>query len=106
MSSPTPPRGAAAPATASAAPTRAPERWSVFAVIGFVCAWLLAPAGLACSIVALVRTADDRMLRGRGLAIAGIVVSTVVMLAAIAVIAYFVWLGLMFAPYDMQLRAG
>lgn len=105
MSSPTPPRGAADPA-ASAAPTRLPERWSVFAVVGFVCAWLLAPAGLACSIVALARIADDRTLRGRGLAIAGIVVSAVVMLAALAVIAYFVWFGLMFIPYGMQLRAG
>ncbi|PAU69243.1 peptidyl-prolyl cis-trans isomerase [Bifidobacterium italicum] len=104
MTPPTPTRGA--PAYASAAPARPAERWSVFAVVGFVCAWLLPPAGLACSIVALARIADDRTLRGRGLAIAGIVVSAVVMLAAIAVIACFVWFGLMFIPYGMQLRAG
>lgn len=90
----------------SPAPPRMTERWSVFAVVGFVCAWLLPPAGLACSIVALARIADGRALHGRGLTIAGIVVSVVVMLAALAIIAYFVWFGLMFIPYGMQLRAG
>lgn len=45
-------------------------------------------------------------MHGRGLTIAGIVVSVVVMLAALVIVAYFVWFGLMFIPYGMQLRAG
>lgn len=45
-------------------------------------------------------------MHGRGLTIAGIVVSVVVMLAALAIVACFVWFALMFIPYGMQLRAG
>lgn len=109
MSTPIPPGRPASPTVPPpapfAVPPHAPERWSVFAIVGFICAWVLPPAGLACSIVALSRIADDRTLRGRGLAIAGIVVSAIALLVAIAIIAYFIWFGLMFIPYGMQLRA-
>jgi hypothetical protein len=59
--------------SSSGAPAQAPM--SVVAIIGlvapFVCLW---PVGLICSIVGLVQTKDGAK-RGRGIAIAGVVVN-------------------------------
>lgn len=81
-----------------------PQRWNVFAVVGFVCAFLLPPVGFACSIVAFVQTKDGRA-RGRVLAAAGIVVAVLMALVWFAVIGYLVWFAAMFVPYGAFLRA-
>ena len=56
----------------------------VVSIVGLVLAFLLAPIGLVVSIVGLTRTAGGRR-KGRGFAIAGIIVSVVVSLIVAAV---------------------
>lgn len=73
------------PAQAGGARPQAPL--DVVSVVGLVLAVLLAPVGLVVSIVGLVRTSGGRR-RGRGFAIAGVVVSVVVsILVAVGVVA-------------------
>lgn len=59
---------------------------SVLAILGLVLAFLLAPVGLVLSVVALPRTGRGRQ-KGRGLAIAGIIVSTLNIILGIVIIA-------------------
>lgn len=63
-------------------------------VLGLVFAVLLAPVGLVLSIVGIARTRDGRR-KGRGFAIAGIIVSVVLSLLAaalvVAVVAFGAW---------------
>lgn len=62
----------------------------VVSVVGLVLAFLLAPVGLVLSIVGLVRTAGGRR-KGRGIAIAGVIVSILMtVLATVAVVALVV----------------
>lgn len=68
----------------------------VVSVLGLVLAFLLAPVGLVLSIVGLFRTAGKRR-RGRGLAVAGVIVSVVVSLVIAALIAALVAFGSLFA---------
>ncbi|MFC3687491.1 hypothetical protein [Aquipuribacter hungaricus] len=59
----------------------------VVSVVGLVLAFLLAPVGLVLSIVGLVRTAGGKR-KGRGLAVAGLVVSVLLtVLGTVAVVA-------------------
>ena len=62
-----------------------PRSTDVVSIVGLVLAFLLAPVGLVVSIVGLVRTAGGRR-KGRGFAIAGVVVSVVLTLAAVAAV--------------------
>lgn len=57
----------------------------VVSIVGLVLAFLLAPVGLVVSIVGLVRTAGGRR-KGRGFAIAGVVVSVILTLAVVAAV--------------------
>ena len=62
-----------------------PRPTDVVSIVGLVLAFLLAPVGLVVSIIGLVRTAGGRR-KGRGFAIAGVVVSVVLTLAAVAAV--------------------
>lgn len=66
----------------------------VVSVLGLVLAVLLAPVGLVLSIVGIVRTRDGKR-KGRGFAIAGIIVSVVLSLllaaALVALVAFGSW---------------
>jgi hypothetical protein len=64
----------------------------VVSVLGLVMAFLLAPVGLVLSIVGLTRTAGGKR-KGRGLAVAGIVVSVVMSLLLAVVAVALVSLG-------------
>jgi hypothetical protein len=50
-----------------------------FAIAGFVCSFLIPLLGIIFSIIGLNRIKKNASLRGRGLAIAGIIISAVLM---------------------------
>lgn len=58
-----------------------PDRWNGLAIAGFVCSFFIAILGLILSIVGLVKINQTKE-KGRGLAIAGIVISVVSMVFA------------------------
>jgi hypothetical protein len=62
-----------------------PQRTSGLAITGFVLAFLLPLIGFILSLIAVFKTGAGRA-KGRGLAIAGIIISLVIMAAGIAVI--------------------
>lgn len=64
----------------------------VVSIVGLVMAFLLAPVGLVLSIVGLSRTSGGKR-KGRGLAIAGIIVSVVMSLVIAAAVVALVALG-------------
>lgn len=67
------------------------DRWNVLSIVGFALSFVLAPAGLIVSIIALVqinRTGE----KSKGMAIAGIVVSAVITLIGIVGIVMFIGL--------------
>lgn len=82
---PAAPSYAAGPLTYAPPPARTP----VIAIVGFVLAFVFSPAGLIVSLIALPRT--RRAGAGRGLAIAGIAISMLPVIAAIAIPIYFNW---------------
>lgn len=67
------------------------DRWNVLSIVGFALSFILAPAGLIVSIIALVqinRTGE----KSKGMAIAGIVVGAVITLIGIVGIVMFIGL--------------
>ncbi|GII25228.1 DUF4190 domain-containing protein [Planosporangium mesophilum] len=79
-----------------AAPYAAPapeQGTNGLAIAGLILAFLIAPVGFVLSIIALIQT-RKRQQKGRGLAIAGVIVSVLSMLASIAiVVAIFATVG-------------
>ncbi|GAA4266092.1 DUF4190 domain-containing protein [Frondihabitans peucedani] len=66
------------------APVGASDRYSVLAIVGFVLAFVFSLAGLIVSIIALTqikRTGE----RGRGLALAGVIISALSLIIAIVI---------------------
>ena len=55
----------------------APQRTNGMAIAGFVCSFLCWPLGLIFSILGMSQTSKDPSQGGRGLAIAGLVISIV-----------------------------
>ncbi len=55
----------------------APQRTNGMAITGFVCSFLCWPLGLIFSIIGMSQTSKDPSQGGRGLAIAGLVISIV-----------------------------
>jgi hypothetical protein len=86
MSDATPP---AAPAP-SYAPAAASSKWNVLAIVGFIGTFIIPLAGLICSAIALnqIKTSGEK---GRGLALAGLILSiiyfVIVIIAIIAIAA-------------------
>lgn len=77
-----------------------PTRWNTFAIVGFICAFVMAPLGLAFSIVGFMQTGCS-LEQGRGLSLAGITIGAVFTLAALVTL---IWFGVMFVPYGQYLR--
>ena len=73
------------------APYQVEQPWNVLSIIGFILAFVIPPAGLIISIIALIQQSRSKE-RGRGLAIAGIVVGAVIVVLTIVVV--FIALGL------------
>lgn len=69
-------------------PPPPPQSPSPLAIVGFVLAFVLAPVGLVLSIVALIKTSKVHQ-RGKGLAIAGIVVGSLIIVAGIFLSSFF-----------------
>lgn len=71
------------PSPSATPPTSAaPPKWNVLAIVGFIASFLFALVGIVCSAIGLrqiSRTGD----RGRGLAIAGIIIGAVNLVASI-----------------------
>lgn len=61
----------------------APQRYNGVAVAGFILSFFIALAGLICSIIGLKQT-KERGEKGRGLAIAGIIISALSMVLSLA----------------------
>lgn len=80
-----------------------PIRWNTFAIVGFICAFVMAPLGLAFSIVGFVQTGRSHE-QGRGLSLTGIIIGAVFTLAALAALVTLIWFGVMFVPYGQYLR--
>ena len=55
-----------------------PQKTSGWAIAGIICAFLAAPLGLIFSIVALVKISKDPSLKGKGLAIVGLIISILI----------------------------
>jgi len=82
----------------------------VWAILSLVLAFFFWPAGLVCGIVALVKISNNPQLKGKGLAIAGIILSVLIIpmtLMFIGAIAYFGVLSpANFIPTKCQFEAG
>lgn len=63
----------------------APQRYNGVAVAGFILSFFIALAGLICSIIGLKQT-KERGEKGRGLAIAGIIISTLSIVLSLALV--------------------
>jgi hypothetical protein len=87
---PTDPNQGATPAPVPGAPTvaaPAPQQGTNgLAVAGLILAFLIAPIGFILSLIALIQTGKRRQ-KGRGLAIAGVIVSVLAMASTITIIA-------------------
>ncbi|MBW3083432.1 DUF4190 domain-containing protein [Bifidobacterium phasiani] len=69
----------------------APEsRWNVMCIVGFILAFVIPPAGLILSIIALVQINKSHE-KSRGLSIAGIVVGAVTTVLMVVSVVFFVW---------------
>lgn len=66
------------------------ERWNVICIIGFILAFIIPPAGLILSIIALVQINKSHE-KSRGLSIAGIVLGALGTLFIVLVFALIVW---------------
>ncbi len=84
--------GYGAPGYGGVAPAVDDRPTDVVSVVGLVLAFLLAPVGLVLSIIGLTRTSGGRR-KGRGLAIAGVIVSVVMSLVLAAGVVALVALG-------------
>lgn len=71
-----------------------PTESNTLAIVGFVLSFFIAIAGLICSILGLKRVPEYNG-NGRGLAIAGIVISSISMFLTIVI--YIVWFSLLFS---------
>lgn len=81
-----PPGGYRPPDGYDQAPSDPTQTTSILAILGLVLAFLLAPVGLVLSVLALPKTGRGRQ-KGRGLAIAGVIVSIFNMILGIVLIA-------------------
>lgn len=61
-------------------PGNGSKRWNTLSILGFTFSWISGIVGLILSILGYMRTNPDRE-KGRGLALAGIIVSTAHLLA-------------------------
>jgi hypothetical protein len=95
MSDATPP---AAPAP-SYAPAAAADKWNVLAIVGFIATFIIPLAGLICSAIALnqIKTSGEK---GRGLALAGLILSIIYFVILIIVIIASVALSATSASYS------
>ena len=66
----------------------APQRYNGVAVAGFILSFFIALAGLICSIIGL-KQAKERGEKGRGLAIAGIIISALSIVLSLALVVAF-----------------
>lgn len=66
----------------------APQRYNGVAVAGFILSFFIALAGLICSIIGLKQT-KERGEKGRGLAIAGIIISALSIVLSLALVVAF-----------------
>lgn len=74
-------------------PAQQPSGWNLFAVLGFVLTFLPFPAAsFVCCVIGLIQCKQTGQ-RGRGLAIAGIVVRVALVVLSIVAIIGFVWLA-------------
>ncbi|PAU68360.1 DUF4190 domain-containing protein [Bifidobacterium criceti] len=74
------------------------DRWSALCIIGFIMSFLIAPAGLIISVIALarIRKTDEK---SRGMAIAGTIIGAVFTVLWIIGIAFTIW---MFSNLDID----
>lgn len=82
---PPPPPGYGSPYPGTYPPAPASQGWNGFAIAGFVLAFLCSILGIIFSAIALNQLKTRPLQRGRGLAIAGIIIGIVSMLIVIAV---------------------
>lgn len=76
----------ATPDYSSYATPQHPERWNGMAIAGFVCSFFIAIIGLILSIIGLTQVNKTKE-KGKGLAIAGIIIAAVEMIGSIALMA-------------------
>ncbi|KAA8816451.1 DUF4190 domain-containing protein [Bifidobacterium callitrichos] len=80
------------------------QSWNVMAVAGFICSFFIAIAGLILSIIGL-RQIKRTGEKGRGLAIAGIIISAVQMVLVVLVIILVV-IGAAAGAFDVTYHSG
>lgn len=66
------------------------ERWNVLCIVGFILAFIIPPAGLVLSIVALVQINKSHE-KSKGMSIAGIIIGAISTLLMVAVIGFAIW---------------
>lgn len=74
------------PAAEAVSPPVAPRPTSVLAILGLVFAFVFAPVGLVLSLIAIFKTGAGKA-KGRGLAIAGVIISVLAIGAVVTVFA-------------------
>ena len=79
-------------------PEKSSQKTSILAILSLIFAFLFSPIGLILGIIALSEIKKNHSLKGRGLAIAGIIISTIPLLMIILFVAFF---GTYFHPTEI-----
>ncbi len=83
-------------------PQPAYQRWNMLCIVGFILSFLVAPAGLICSIIAVIQI-NRSGEKSKGLAIAGIIVSVFNMLIGLLLVVLFaIGVSAMTNPHDIS----
>lgn len=83
-------------------PQPAYQRWNTLCIVGFILSFLIAPAGLICSIIAVIQI-NRSGEKSKGLAIAGIIVSAFNMLIGLLLVVLFaIGVSAMTNPHDIS----
>lgn len=69
-------------------PQPAYQRWNTLCIIGFILSFLVAPAGLICSIIAVIQI-NKTGEKSKGMAVAGIIVSVFNLLIGLLLVVLF-----------------
>lgn len=70
-------------------PQPAYQRWNTLCIVGFILSFLIAPAGLICSIIAVIQI-NKSGEKSKGMAVAGIIISAFNLLIGILLVVLFV----------------
>ncbi len=83
-------------------PEKSSQKTSILAILSLILAFIFTPAGLILGIIALSEIKKNPSIKGRGLAIAGVIISSFFMIVGLLIIVlFFAFFGTYFHPSEL-----